>query len=454
MRRLGMTRVFGNPGSTEIPFLTDFPDDLEFVLGLHEGAVVGMASGYALGTGRPAFVNLHTAAGLGNAVNAIVCARDNRVPLVIVVGQQDRRQLALGPFLTGRNLERLAGDYPVSTTQPAHAARGARGHRPRLARGDRAPRPRARRRSDGGLGGAARRRVGRSGCPPRLLTSSAVDAAPVDELAALFAAASSPALVVGAGADTPEGWSAVVALAERLECPVWQDTFSSRHGFPAGSSRCSPATCRGGAASCGSCSRATTSCSRSARRPSGSTSTTPARWSRRRRASPSWATIPTTCCAVRAISRCWLARQRSAPQLAAVSRSAAERSPAASSAPRPRRRPSPGEPLAPAHVIAALAAGLPEDAILVEEAPSNRPEILGPHRDARTARLRRRRQRRARLRAGRRDRSADGAPRTARSRAARRRLVDVLDPGPLERGALRRRRRLRRDGKRALRRYG
>ena len=65
MRRLGMTRVFGNPGSTEIPFLTDFPDDVEFVLGLHEGPVVGMATGYALGTGRPAFVNLHTAAGTG-----------------------------------------------------------------------------------------------------------------------------------------------------------------------------------------------------------------------------------------------------------------------------------------------------------------------------------------------------------------------------------------------------
>ena len=63
MRRLELTRVFGNPGSTEIPFLTDFPADLEFVLGLHEGGVVGIASGYALGTGRPAFVNLHTAAG-------------------------------------------------------------------------------------------------------------------------------------------------------------------------------------------------------------------------------------------------------------------------------------------------------------------------------------------------------------------------------------------------------
>ena len=121
MRRLDLTTIFGNPGSTEIPFLTGLPDDFRFVLGLHEGVVVGMANGYALARGKPAFVNLHTAPGLGNAVNALVCARDNRVPLVVVVGQQDRRQLARSPFLTGRSLERLAGDYPVWTTQPACA---------------------------------------------------------------------------------------------------------------------------------------------------------------------------------------------------------------------------------------------------------------------------------------------------------------------------------------------
>ena len=83
------------------------------MLGLHEGSVVGMATGYALARGEPAFVNLHTAAGLGNAINAIANARDCRAPLVVLVGQQDRRQIAFEPFLTGRALERLAGEYPV-----------------------------------------------------------------------------------------------------------------------------------------------------------------------------------------------------------------------------------------------------------------------------------------------------------------------------------------------------
>src|ERR1700759_4068663 len=118
MRSRDMTTIFGNPGSTEIPFLVDVPEDIEFVMGLHEGAVVGMATGYALAREQPAFVNLHTAPGLGNAVNALANARDLQAPLVVVVGQQDPRQLPLNPFLTGRALEQLAGEYPVWSHLP------------------------------------------------------------------------------------------------------------------------------------------------------------------------------------------------------------------------------------------------------------------------------------------------------------------------------------------------
>ncbi|WP_369370017.1 thiamine pyrophosphate-binding protein [Promicromonospora sp. Populi] len=52
LRAHGMTTIFGNPGSNELPFLADLPDDFEYVLGLHEGAVVGMADGYAQASGR------------------------------------------------------------------------------------------------------------------------------------------------------------------------------------------------------------------------------------------------------------------------------------------------------------------------------------------------------------------------------------------------------------------
>jgi benzoylformate decarboxylase len=232
MRRYGLTTIFGNPGSTEIPFLTDLPSDLDFVLGLHEGSVVGMASGYALARGEPSFVNLHTTAGLGNAVNAIAGARDNRAPLVVVVGQQDRRQVALAPFLTGRSLEHLAGDYPVWSTLPIRAqdvpgAIARAWQEARLGRGpalvvvpmDDWDEPA----DDSGLV---------AGAPVRLGAAELPDERELAALTALLEGATAPALVVGAGADSAAGWAALVAVAERLRCPVWQEPFGSRAGFP------------------------------------------------------------------------------------------------------------------------------------------------------------------------------------------------------------------------------
>src|SRR3954454_2600269 len=120
LRERGLTTLFSNPGSTEVPLLVGLPDDLRFVLALHEASVVGLATGYALGRGDAALAVLHTTAGLGTAVGALATARVNRVPLVVLVGQQDRRHLAHEPFLTGR-LAALAGDYPVWVAEPVRA---------------------------------------------------------------------------------------------------------------------------------------------------------------------------------------------------------------------------------------------------------------------------------------------------------------------------------------------
>src|SRR4051794_22551015 len=140
LRERGLTTLFSNPGSTEVPLLVGLPDDLRFVLALHEASVVGLATGYALGRGDTALAVLHTTAGLGNAVGALATARVNRVPLVVLVGQQDRRHLAHEPFLTG-DLDDLAGDYPVWRGAPPPAPRppapGARA----LHQGAGAPRP-------------------------------------------------------------------------------------------------------------------------------------------------------------------------------------------------------------------------------------------------------------------------------------------------------------------------
>ena len=63
LRSLGLTTVFGNPGSTEQTFLKNFPDDFTYVLGLQEASVMAMADGFAQSTGKPALVNVHTARG-------------------------------------------------------------------------------------------------------------------------------------------------------------------------------------------------------------------------------------------------------------------------------------------------------------------------------------------------------------------------------------------------------
>ena len=66
LRRLGLTTIVGNPGSTEEPFLADFPEDFVYVLALHESCVIGVAEGLAQGLRAPVLVNVHTNAGLGN----------------------------------------------------------------------------------------------------------------------------------------------------------------------------------------------------------------------------------------------------------------------------------------------------------------------------------------------------------------------------------------------------
>jgi benzoylformate decarboxylase len=81
---------FGNPGSSELSLLQDFPDDFRYILGLQEMIPVGMADGYAQVTGRPAMVNLHTAPGMGNAQGQLYNAYVNKTPLIVTAGNQRR----------------------------------------------------------------------------------------------------------------------------------------------------------------------------------------------------------------------------------------------------------------------------------------------------------------------------------------------------------------------------
>src|SRR5919204_705448 len=219
MRRHGLTRIFANPGSTEIAFLAGLPEDFEFILGLHEAAVVGMATGYAIGRNAPAFVNIHTTPGLGNAVAALSTARVNRAPLVVMVGQQDRRHLALEPFLTGR-LEALAGDYPVWVNQPVRAVDvpGAVARAAYEAATRRGPAivivPQDDWLAPYDRGGTE------EPAPSALVRSSGVEHGAVEELAGLFAESGGPGALARDGTSDPRGWDALLALAGHPGCPL------------------------------------------------------------------------------------------------------------------------------------------------------------------------------------------------------------------------------------------
>ena len=228
MRRFGMTSVFANPGSTELPMFRDFPADFRYVLGLQEATVVGMADGYAQATRNAAFVNLHSAAGVGNAMGNIFIAHKNHTPLVITAGQQARSILPFDPFLSSAQATELPKPYVKWSIEPARA-------------------------QDVPL--AIARAYYVAMMPPRgpVLVSVPVDdwdrcaelvparvvstelrpqPSILAQIGEALDASNRPAIVVGAAVDRDGAWTEVVALAEAHNDRVWAAPMSGRCSFP------------------------------------------------------------------------------------------------------------------------------------------------------------------------------------------------------------------------------
>ncbi len=237
LRARGMTTIFGNPGSTELPMLGDFPEDFRYVLGLQEAVVVGMADGYAQASGSVGHVNLHTAPGVGNAMGAIFNAQANHAPLLITAGQQVRPVMTMQANLTNRDAARMphplvkwsyevprAADVPAAIGRAIHtAALPPKGPAfVSIPMDDWAAEADA----EGSRQAIARSVDGRAAAAP----------AAVAALARRLAAASNPVLVAGPDIDASGGWDDAVALAERGRLPVWAipATGGGRLGFPEG----------------------------------------------------------------------------------------------------------------------------------------------------------------------------------------------------------------------------
>jgi benzoylformate decarboxylase len=111
LRSAGVRYLFGNPGTTELPFLDALPDSgLEYVLGLQEATAVAAADGYAQATGQVGVVNVHVAPGLANSLSILHNAARAKTPLLVTAGQQDTRFLMDEPILAG-DLARMAEPF-------------------------------------------------------------------------------------------------------------------------------------------------------------------------------------------------------------------------------------------------------------------------------------------------------------------------------------------------------
>jgi len=228
LREFGLTTVFGNPGSTELPMFRDFPADFRYVLGLQESVVVAMADGFAQARGTAAFVNLHSAIGVGHALGSLFTAYRNQTPLVVVAGQQARAILPFEPFLYSEQAANLPRPYVKWSCEPARAedvpAAVARAffaamQRPRGPAFVSVPVDDWDRECE---------------APSRHEVSHTVagDPALLARAAALLGAARHPVIIVGASVARDSAWVEVIALAERHQAPVWVSPLSSRNSFP------------------------------------------------------------------------------------------------------------------------------------------------------------------------------------------------------------------------------
>jgi benzoylformate decarboxylase len=235
-RSHGLTTWFGNPGSSELALLQDFPNDFDYYLGLQEMIPVGMADAYAQVTRRPAVVNLHTAPGMGNAQGQIYNAYVNKTPLIITAGNQRRNMQNQYCLLTNHEPTTVPKPFIKWAAEPAIASESP---------------------------AVLARAIHLATTPPMgpVFVSLPMDDMPIElddtqlsdiavvrdrtvthatgfptelanQIAARLDSAKSPALVVGGDVERYDAWDAVIELAERTESPVFTAPLTGWSGFP------------------------------------------------------------------------------------------------------------------------------------------------------------------------------------------------------------------------------
>jgi len=227
----GVDRIFGNPGTTESPLLDsllDYPQ-IQYIVHLHEGVATGAANFYAQASGKTAFVNLHVAPGLGNAIGMIYGALKNNSPMVVTAGQQDTRLRLRDPVL-GHDLAAMAAPVTKWSVQVETADELG----PILQRAFKI----ANEAPAGPVFVALPINVMEqetsipAGKPGHSFAATRPDPAGIAAMTKLLLASTTPAIVAGDDVARAGAVGTLVKLAEKLGAAVWFEGLRGRNSFP------------------------------------------------------------------------------------------------------------------------------------------------------------------------------------------------------------------------------
>jgi benzoylformate decarboxylase len=231
LKQEGVRVMFGNPGTTELPLMDAFAGerDIRYVLALQEAPAMGMADGYAQASGQLACVNLHAAPGLGNAMGMLYDAQKAGAPIIVTAGQHEQRfnftepllwadlPVIARPFVKWSEEVRRLADLPRAIHRAAKTALAPPTGPVFLSLpGDI-------------LTDSADLDLGH---PTRVASGMRGDASAIAEAAKLMARAKSPVIIAGDAVPQGNALAELVAFAEALAAPVYDEGMATRAMFP------------------------------------------------------------------------------------------------------------------------------------------------------------------------------------------------------------------------------
>jgi benzoylformate decarboxylase len=232
LKQEGVDIIFGNPGTTELPLMDALAVDneLRYVLGLQEAAVIGMADGYAQASGKLAVVNLHVTPGLGNAMGMLYDAQKAGSPILVTAGQHDMDFSASEPILwadlppIARPLVKWSGEVHRLADLPRLVHRAAKTALAPPTGPVFLSLPGDILKAEGEVDLLA---------PTRIAPHLRGDPAAVEEAAAVLAQAKRPLIMAGDAVAHGKAHAELIALAELIGAPVYTEIVPSTASFPA-----------------------------------------------------------------------------------------------------------------------------------------------------------------------------------------------------------------------------